>query len=284
MSVNNGNDIYNNGLTEADVQSIIDNTPNIKNVQSDWNETSNTNDAFIKNKPYYTKSQTSVGSFKICTFPQLPNDSERCLGINFTCVKGFGGISGTILYKNGFKVYIKYCNSPWTGSKTVNLKYVVNNDNTVTLYALTVGYHVSFKASPLINLPKNEVDFTEFGVNTTIPETAVDIQFNFIANSSSDSGVAPVKINGYGDLTPVTMDNYPTKNSTGLVNSGKLYDVFTDDNGDQMTETPPQQVYVTGKFYFVAGKICRCTAYSNAAATFDVYGIVEALNYVLSQT
>lgn len=91
-----------------------------------------------------------------------------------------------------------------------------------------------------------------------------------------------------GTTEPVTdVDNnvIATAASYSVIQYGDdINNLMTDDNGDHMTETPPKQVYVVGKFYFVNGKICRCTAYSASSATFDVYGVVEAMNYILSQT
>lgn len=281
MSITNGNSIYNPGINADDVKSIIDATPNIKNVQADWNEYNSSLDSYIKNKPYYSKSQTSVSTFKICTFPKLPSDSEKCLGISFTSVKGYGGIKGTLLYKNNFKLYMQYCNSPWTGAKTVNLKYVVNDDNTVTIYATTVGYYVSFKVAPLINLPSSEIDFNGFGSNVNLPDGAVDIPINWISNSSADSGDLPVKVNDYGDLTPITTDSAPTENSNKLITSGNLYNLITNPHADILVETPPKNVYNVGQFYFVLGYIARCNTYSTSSAEFTVYGIVEALNLIM---
>lgn len=282
MSVYNGSDIYNEGgLTEADVQSIIDNTPNIKNVQSDWNATSG--DAAILNKPFYRKYTGGTSTYyKVCTMSKSGSSSTEMYGFEILARKYNGGIYGTLLYKNTLKLILNSVSNVSIDADYIRL-YALVGDSTVTIYVRAFGY-VSLQAAPLVNLPKSNVDFTDFGtVVSGLPEGATEITSVWSVTSTGSSGDIPAKVNEYGLLSPVTMDNYPTSGSTGLVNSGKLYDVFTDDNSDQMTETPPKQVYVTGKFYFIAGKVCRCTAYSATSATFDVYGVVEALNYVLGQ-
>lgn len=288
MSVNNGSSVYNEGgLTSADVKSIIDNTPNIKNVQADWNQTDLTADNFIKNKPYFTKYTSSYAvKFKVCTVPKFTAGSSSCGGIEVLYRIGDGAVYGELLHKVTYELYLKRIGDVSLNVNTLKFYYVENPNNSSynDIYADGNPY-CTLTAAPLTNIPKDRADFTDFGtVVPSIPEGAAEVSKVWVANSAASSGTAPIKVSAYGDLTPVTMDNYPTSGSTGLVNSGNLYNVFTDDNGGEIVEAPPQRVYVTGKFYFIVGKVCRCTAYSATSATFDVYGVVEALNYVLSQT
>lgn len=276
---------YNTGLTKDDVQDIIDNTPNIKNVQADWNETNNTNDSFIKNKPFYVKNVTdSSFIYKVCSFVRLPYNSTNA-GVSLEVQFRYGNNSakGFISYKDEFSLYL-YKVGNISPTRYIRF-YFFDTGSVIEIYAVATNTYVSAKFSPSMNNPKSQINFDDFGTDlNNLPIGATEITPRWVASTDINSGDIPVKVDGFGNLTPVTMDNYPISQSTGLVNSGKMYEVFTDDNGDQMTETPPQQVYVTGKFYFVAGKVCRCTAYSAASATFDIYGVVEALNYVLSQT
>lgn len=274
---------YNEGLTKSEVQSIINNTPNIKNVQPDWQEGDDTKDSFIKGKPIYLKRVESSAIYKICNIVKNYELTLASRGIELLFRRGAGGILAKLLYGRGFSLYFYPVSDISVNANTVRFYYVETSSN-IEIYANSQSY-CALSASPINNVRNNYIDFSEFGnVLESLPSGATEITPKFVASSSGSSLNNPVKVDGYGNLTPVTMDNYPTPGSTGLVNSGKLYDVFTDDNGDQMTETPPQQYYVTGKFYFVSGKVCRCTAYSAETATFDVYGVVEALNYVLSQT
>ena len=188
------------------------------NVQVDWDETSSSADSFIKNKPYHVKYQVQAGSYKVCSMPKLDNGNEKCLGLEFTYVKGYGGLKGTLLYKNNFKLYLQYCNNPGMGSKTITFKYV-NNETTVDLYAITSGISVTLKIAPLANMPKSDIDFTDFGTSATVPEGASEITPVWVANSASSSGTAPVKVDAYGTLTPVPMDSTPTASSTNLMTS-----------------------------------------------------------------
>ena len=191
------------------------------NVQADWNETSSSSDAFIKNKPFYSKNQNLAGSFKVCTMPKLENGAEKTFGLELTYVKGYGGLKGTLLYKRGFSLYLEYCNAPWTGSKSITFKYV-ENESTVDLYAVANGTGVTLKVAPLANMPKSDIDFTDFGTTATVPETAVAITPVWVANSASSSGTAPVKVDAYGALIPVPMDSTPTASSTNLMTSGAI--------------------------------------------------------------
>ena len=85
---------YNTGLTEADVQSIIYNTPNIKNVQADWNETSNTSDSFIKNKPIYEKySSDNDVIYKVATVTKAGENNGFTTSIKFLTRAGYSAAS-----------------------------------------------------------------------------------------------------------------------------------------------------------------------------------------------
>ena len=50
------------------------------------------------------------------------------------------------------------------------------------------------------------------------------------------------------------------------------------DIGNEITETPPQAEYTVGNYYFIVGKLCKCTAYSVSTATFEITSLLNALN------
>lgn len=208
-------------ITEAvgDVQSIIDNTPNIKNVQPDWNAASG--DAAIKNKPFYRKYTGSASYYKICTMPKSGSSSTEMYGFEFAVRKYNGGIYGIVLYKNTLKTILNSVSNISIDADYVRL-YAFDDDINVTIYARALGY-VSLEVAPLINFPKANVDFTEFGTAVSgLPEGATEITSVWSATSTGSSEYAPVKVNEYGLLSPVTMDAVPTEGSSNLMTSGAI--------------------------------------------------------------
>lgn len=208
-------------ITEAvgDVQSIIDNTPNIKNVQPDWNASSG--DAAIKNKPFYRKYTGSSVYYKVCTMPKSGSSSTEMYGFEFTVRKYNGGIYGIVLYKNTLKTILNSVSNISVDADYVRL-YAFDDGSNVTIYARALGY-VSLEVAPLINFPKANVDFTDFGTAVSVlPEGATEINSVWSATSTGSSGDVPVKVNDYGLLSPVTMDAVPTEGSANLMTSGAI--------------------------------------------------------------
>lgn len=282
MSVNNGSDVYNEGgLTNDDVKNIVDNLPEFQ-AKAEVNRVVAIADASAYHAAQVGGKWYKVASKRVTAylyndntiwdiyFSNAFNKQKGCLSV---CIRFEG--SGTTPIK---RICSLYCDE-WSADNNVKV--------------LTRGLVGSVDIEIWVNANANYSSVMLVERNSSSYSTSYTKGSWTYENVSGAGEYAPTTDAGNNVYVydanivlrqPAIFDNYPTKNSTSLVNSGKLYDVFTDDNGDQMTETPPQQVYVTGKFYFVAGKVCRCTAYSAATATFNVYGVVEALNYVLSQT
>lgn len=283
MSVNNGSSVYNEGLTDADVKNIVDNLPEFQ-AKAEKDSVVAISDAIVTHGPQVggkwfkiaTRSETG-GNVNMVGFWEFFASYDLFDYFVELIVNVRNGVSGTKPVVRLFSLY----GDIWDAER-IKLKLVVSGlvgNVTVDLWVYT------------------DFDYSAIGIaerqGNTWRTTKTKGKWSYFSYENSggsseptadpDNNIFVYDVNVI-KRQPALFDNYPTKNSTSLVNSGKLYDVFTDDNGDQMTETPPQQYYVTGKFYFVAGKVCRCTAYSAESATFDVYGVVEALNYVLSQT
>ena len=284
MSVNNGSSVYNEGgLTDADVKNIVDNLPEFQ-AKAEKNSVVAISDAIVTHGPQLggkwfkiaSRSETSgnvnmVGIWDIFSSYDLFDYSVELI------VNVRNGVSGTKPVLRLFSLY----GDVWD-SENIKIKLVVSGlvgDVNVELWVYTdfdysaVGIAERQGNTWRTSKTKGKWSYFSYENSGGSSEPTADPDNNIFVYD-----VNVIK------RQPAIFDNYPTKNSTSLVNSGKLYDVFTDDGGGEIVEAPPQQVYETGKFYFVAGKVCRCTAYSAASATFDVYGVVEALNYVLSQT
>lgn len=191
------------------------------NVQADWNSTNSSSDAFIKNKPYYTKYTINSTYYKVCSFPATSSDSVDISGIQILARYFRGGINGRLIYKNEFRLYYERVSNVYNNSQFVKFHYVTNGSK-IDLYAQRNGY-TTLHVAPLVNQPKSRVDFTDFGTDVpSLPEGATEITPVWVANSERSSGTAPVKVNAFGDLTPVTMDSIPTASSTNLMTSGGI--------------------------------------------------------------
>lgn len=189
------------------------------NVQADWNSTNSSSDAFIKNKPYYTKYTTTSTYYKVCSFPTTSSDSVDISGLQILARYYSGGVNGRLIYKNGFRLYYERVSDVYANTQFVKFHYVTNGSK-IDLYAQRNGYP-TLHVAPLVNQPKSRVDFTDFGTEVpSLPEGATEIMPVWVANSARSSGTAPVKVNAFGDLTPVTMDTTPTADSTNPITSG----------------------------------------------------------------
>ena len=191
------------------------------NVQADWNSTNSSSDAFIKNKPYYTKYTINSTYYKVCSFPATSSDSVDISGIQILARYFKGGINGRLIYKNEFRLYYERVSDVYNNTQFVKFHYVTNGSK-IDLYAQRNGYP-TLHVAPLVNQPKSRVDFTDFGTEVpSLPEGATEITPVWVANSERSSGTAPVKVNEFGDLTPVPMDKIPTASSTNLMTSGAI--------------------------------------------------------------
>ena len=283
MSINNGNDVYNNGSTDADVQKLIDNalpTSGTPSKQYAINITGNSSTADSFKKANGTSSTTTRYA-KLFTIQS--NNSEALASgvviafsardVNNNNKSGFIRFRSTNNSESG---YVTILNSGNVGNAaTTRFGYtkvsavvyeiwaVLTQFSRISAQIISSDSTLSFKAYNTIYEATSPTGLTLFknGLNVTKEDNQASI----------GSSAVPVYVGADGELKVCTND---------FVHNGTM----TDDNGGEIVEAPPQQVYETGKFYFVAGKVCRCTAYSEASATFDVYGVVEALNYVLSQT
>lgn len=192
------------------------------NVQSDWDETDSSSDAFIKNKPFYSKSIGGTAAiFKVCYFPPYGSSATSSgSGIDVQFRYGNGSVFGRLSYKNGFKLTLTRISELAT-SRYIRFFYVVGD--VVDIYAQATNSYLEFKAAPSMNMPKTSVNFSNFGtVVSALPEGATEITPVWVANSASSSGTAPVKVDAYGALTPVPMDSTPTASSTNLMTSGDI--------------------------------------------------------------
>ena len=282
MSVNNGNDVYNEGgLTSADVKNIVDNLPEFQ-AKAEANKVVAIADASAYHSSQAGGKWYKVASKRVTTylyndntiwdiyFSNSTNKQKGCLSL---CVR-FENV-GTTPIKRTFSLH---CDE-WSADN--NVKVVTRG--VVGSVDIEIWVNANANYSSVMLVERNSSSYIASYTKGSWTYTNASGSGEYAPTTDAVNNVYVYDAN-IVLRQPAIFDNYPTKNSTSLVNSGKLYDVFTDDNGSEIVEAPPQQVYVTGKFYFVAGKVCRCTAYSAASATFDVYGVVEALNYVLSQT
>ena len=208
----------NNPVTSDGINTAI----NAKaNVQADWNITNSSSGAFINNKPYYTKYTTTTTYYKVCSFPVTSSDSVDISGIQILARYYSGGVNGRLIYKNGFRLYYERVSDIYANHQFVKFHYVINGSK-IDLYAQRNGYP-TLHVAPLVNQPKSRVDFTDFGTDVpSLPEGATEITPVWVANSVRSSGTAPVKVNAFGDLTPVPMDSIPTASSTNLMTSGDI--------------------------------------------------------------
>ena len=207
-----------NPVTSDGIKTAIDTKAN---VQADWNITNSSSGAFIKNKPYYTKYTTSATYYKVCSFPATSSDSVDISGLQILARYFLGGINGRLIYKNGFRLYYEKVSDVYFNNHFVKFHYVTNGSK-IDLYAQRTGY-TTLHVAPLVNQPKSRVDFTDFGIDvSSLPEGATEIKPVWVANSERSSGTAPVRVNEFGDLTPVPMDSIPTESSTNLMTSGSI--------------------------------------------------------------
>lgn len=274
---------YKEGLTDTDVKNIVDNLPEFQ-AKADKDNVVAISDAIVTHGP-----QVGGKWFKIATRSET--------GSNVNLVGFWDFFASYDLFDYFVKLFVNVRNGT-TGTKPVVRLFSLYADNWDPNYIKLKLVVSGLVGNVNVELwAYTQYDYSSIGISerngNTWRTAKIKGKWGYFSYENSGGSSEPIQdpdnnIFVYDVnvvlMQPAIFDNYITKNSDRLVNSGKLYDVFTDDNGGQMTETPPQQYYVTGKFYFVAGKVCRCTAYSAASATFDVYGFVEALNYVLSQT
>ena len=195
------------------------------NVQSDWYVTDRTSDAFIKNKPYFYKYiDTTRIKFKVCTVPKYSGISTQAVGIEVVYRRGSGAVHGDLLHKVTYELYLERIGDISVNSNSVKFYYIENPDSSshVDIYADS-GPYCSLTVAPLVNMPKDRVDFTGFGTEvSSLPEGATEITPVWVANSASSSGTAPVKVDAYGSLSAVPMDSTPTASSTNLMTSGAI--------------------------------------------------------------
>lgn len=86
-------------------------------------------------------------------------------------------------------------------------------------------------------------------------------------------------------------DKEPTAGSTNPVTSDgvvsgincALKDVVGKEYSADFTIENPTKEYEVGKFYFIAGKICNCTAYSASEAEFAIFSVCDALNILVDE-
>lgn len=285
MSVNNGSSVYNEGMTNADVQALIDNalpesgTPsktyavNITGTSRSFPKAFSKRDAATTNQysklftlSSYNTTQASAGIIiAFLSRDSADNNLSGFVKINFT---GNTPKAFTTILSNGATP------APYVYNTFL---LALNESNKWEVWVNMTTW--SIVSAQIISEYQNYEVHTNF-TSSSAPVGSISVPFGLAAvkpftGTSTGSQSIPVYVKADGSIEACTND---------FIHTSNLNDVFTDDNGDQMTETPPQQYYVTGKFYFIAGKVCCCTAYSAASATFDVYGVVEALNYVLSKT
>ena len=195
------------------------------NVQSDWDVTDNTSDAFIKNKPYRSKYVDSTGKkYKVCSVTKLSGGSTWGSGLEVTYRRGADIVYGHLIYKYNFALYLEKSGDVSVNSNTCRFYYIVNStDSSIIDIYVNSGSYCTLKVAPLLNGPKSDVNLTDFGtVVDDIPEGATEITPVWVANTSASSGTAPVKVDAYGTLTAVPMDTTPTANSTNLMTSGAI--------------------------------------------------------------
>lgn len=188
------------------------------NVQADWDERNSSSDAFIKNKPQYEKySDSSTIYYKVCKF-----NVSTSLGVELVFRKNSGVVVYTLMNGRGLLVAGAQKSGDVSEDTFGAVIYYVRDSTTITIYAKSNTYCRLF-AAPLANLPKSQVDFTDFGIEIeSLPEGYEAVPIVWVANAASGSGTAPVKVDAYGALTPVPMDNTPTASSTNLMTSGAI--------------------------------------------------------------
>lgn len=281
MSVNNGSDIYNNGLTNEDVQNLIDNALPTTGTPTKTYSINITGTARSFQKAFSKRDAATTDQYgKLFTLSSYN-----------TTVAGAGIIIAFLSRDSADNNLSGFVKINFVGTTPKAFTTILSNGSTPAPYVYNtflLALNESNKWEVWVNMTTWSIvsaqiisEYQNYEVHTNItaasaPSGSIVVPFGFAAvkpftGNTTGSTSIPVYVKADGTIEACTNDF--VHNST-----------MTDDNGDQMTETPPQQYYVTGKFYFVAGKVCRCTAYSAASATFDVYGVVEALNYVLSQT
>lgn len=220
------------------------------NVQADWDVTSSTSDAFIKHKPQYKYYSTTSTYAKICSFPlDASGENVSGYGIDILYRRYLGEVHGRLLYKKTFKFYCEYTGDISYTNQSYSFYYVVNS-NKMDVYAKRNGY-TTLNVAPLTNIPKDQVDFTDFGTEvSSLPEGATEITPVWVASSASSSGTAPVKVGSYGQLTAVPMDSTPTASSTNLMTSGDIktaLDLKVDESDVQDTYSSTSEDPISGK-------------------------------------
>lgn len=277
MSVNNGSSVYNEGgLTSADVKNIVDNLPEFQ-AKADKVSTLSISDVYVSRS-----GQTGQGWFKIA-------QSKTNISVLTNSSLNFEFFASTNDYDNHFcGDLVLSLRARASGSEIEVNKFSLYTDQWSTNFlfkVVTRGLSGNWSFELWAAIKPQITDSVVLGglslaeINEANYRTVQQkgTYWSFTSYNAVAGVSAPVDDpDNNVKVTDVTIET--------RVHKKDIDDLMTDDNGDQMTEEPPQQYYVTGKFYFVAGKVCRCTAYSATSATFDVYGVVEALNYVLGQT
>ena len=171
----------------------------------------------------YVKYVNTEGgkSYKVCSFAKVDGGGINAIGLNVLLRYGNYGISGTLIYKNGFKLIYTTTNpgSSQDSSTTVRF-YWVEESSTIVLYASADKYTRLF-AAPLDNIESSYVSFSDFGTEVNaIPEGATQLSKTYAATVETSSEGAPLKSDYAGNLTACTVDSAPTASSTNLVTSG----------------------------------------------------------------
>lgn len=276
MSVNNGNSIYNEGgMTSAEVKNIVDNLPEFQ-AKADKVNTLSNYDVYVSRS-----GQIGQGWYKIA-------QSKANISVLTNTSLNFEFFASTNDYDNHFcGNLVISLRARGSGTSLEVNKFVLYTDQWSTNFlfkVVTRGVSGNWTFELWAAIKPQITDASVLGglslaeINESNYRTVQQKQYYWSFTSYNSVAGVDAPVDDPDNNVKVTDVTIETR-----VHKKDIDNLMTDGTSGQITETPPQQVYVTGKFYFVNGKVCRCTAYSASSATFDVYGVVEAMNYILSQ-
>lgn len=270
MSVNNGNDIYNQGLTDGDVKNIVDDLPEFQ-AKADSNKVVAIADATISESLGQVDKWYKVATLK----NNVTNVLTNIIGTWNISFNRSNYVSPVKLY---FNIRINANSIQFYQCKAITYEKSIIGDFIIKV--VTRGAPGNVSAEIWISSSRISgfygIMVSEITTGSLLIGSNVKSLWNYTSYTSGQGTTEPV--------TDVDNNVIATVATYSVIQDGNdINNLMTDDNGAQITETPPQKVYEVGKFYYVSGSVCRCTAYSAESATFDVYGVVEALNYVLGQ-
>jgi hypothetical protein len=190
-------------------------------VQSDWDQTTNTADDYIKNKPLYTKSSgSSAMIYEVCTLP-YSRESSRGYGIEFIARYGNGVVEGKLLGRAGVELYMKGQGARNGNNKLTWYEYSTpaNTPTTTTVYVQSATY-VDLRIVKLNN--HSGLDMSRFGTTVSeLPSGVTEITPRWEASCTASSNGNPVAVNEFGEMSIASAVRYDT-NAQGLTDTQKL--------------------------------------------------------------